>query len=223
MKFSTKRLLVIKANTQVIIIISGAVAIATFSLIASRALLNQQSYQGRVIDKKSKALVQIKKNVDAVTKLKTAYSSFQNETVNVIGGKAVGVGSNDGDNAKIVLDALPSKYDFPAFASSIEKVYYSSPLFKLESFGGGTDDEIGQLGVKISPKVAPVDMNFSMSFSGNHKSILAALDTLQRSIRPIKITALQLGGSDDQMTMSVTAKTYYQPGIVRSTKTEVIK
>ncbi len=222
MKFSTKRLLIVKANTQVTVMIAVATAITMFSLVASRALLNQQAYQGRVIDRKTKSLNQLKSNVAAVSKLQAAYLEFQNSAKNTIGGDSVGTKDRDGDNTKIILDALPSKYDFPALTSSIEKIFALVPTTKLESITG-SDDELNQLKTPASPSLSSVAIPFQISYSGSYLAIQSLLATLQSSIRPMQVNSIEFSGRDSAMKVKITAQTYYQPEKVRSLKTEVIK
>src|SRR6185436_19057656 len=96
--------------------------ITVFSLMASRGLLGQRSYQARVINEKGKAVKQLQSNVAATKSLVDSYSNFTSLSSNVLGGNPRGTGDKDGDNGKIVLDSLPSKYDFPALTTSLEKI-----------------------------------------------------------------------------------------------------
>ncbi len=221
MKFSTRRLMIIKSNSQIIFMISAATAITVFSLVASRALTNQMAYQGRVIDEKSKALSQIKNNVASVNKLITAYNELQGSTKNVISGNRDGIGDRDGDNIKIILDALPSKYDFPALTASIEKMFAYPQAPKLESITG-LDDEINQLKTSVDSS-APVAIPFQLTFSGKYASIQELLASLQLSIRPISVNSIDISGSESDMKIILTAQTYYQPEKIRNIKTKVIK
>src|SRR5689334_22008086 len=119
---STKRIQVSKATATIVGTIAAAAFIAVFSLIASQALLSQRAYQSRVIAGKEKAKKQLEDNIKAVNVLSTQYKAFIGTSQNIIGGNPSGSGERDGDNARIVLDALPSKYDFPALAASLEKI-----------------------------------------------------------------------------------------------------
>ena len=119
---SAKHLQINKANSNMVIIIAVAAFVVVFSLVASRALLEKSSYQRRVIAAKQKASNQLKANVEASKSLQASYKTFVSNPNNIIGGNPSGSGDNDGDNAKITLDALPSQYDFPALTSSLEKI-----------------------------------------------------------------------------------------------------
>lgn len=223
MKFSTKQLMINKANAQMVIMIGAASALVVFSLIASKSLLSQRTYQSRIITKKEKALKQLKSNVDAVKTLVSAYNQFENANENVIGGNPKGSGDRDGDNAKIVLDALPSQYDFPALATSLEKLVtaYKIQSLKIESITG-TDDELNQQKSPDTATPAPVDMPFSLSVSGTYAAIQSFVSTLERSIRPIQVLGITYSGKDADLKAEISAKTFYQPEKSLTIKTEEI-
>jgi hypothetical protein len=119
--FSTKRVAIDKASAQMVIAMAIASFVAVFSLIASNAVWSQHGYLSRVTKEKEKAHSQLQANVKAVDGLTSAYRAFVSTPTNVIGGPSDGTGDNGGDNARIVLDALPPQYDFPALTSSLEK------------------------------------------------------------------------------------------------------
>lgn len=220
-RFSTKQLMINKANAQMIIMIGMAAVIVAFSLVASKALLSQRGYQARVIDKKETALKQLKVNVEASKKLVASYTEFEARTTNVIGGDSLGKGDRDGDNAKLVLDALPSQYDFPALATSLEKLLTSSN-YTIESISG-VDDELNQQNNPGSPSPEPVDMPFEISVSASYPAIQALVATLNQSIRPFQVESIEFSGNENDLKMIISAKTFYQPGKNLTIKTEEIK
>ncbi len=207
---STKRLQINKANTMMVAVLAVASFVTVFSMIASKALLSQRAYQAKVIAQKRETLNTLKANNQAVTTLVTSYQAFVQTSENVIGGSPDGKGDKDGDNAKIILDALPSKYDFPALVTSLQKVLSGSGLGNINITG--TDDEVNQSSQTDSGTPQPVVMPFTASVTGNYKSLQNLLTVLERSIRPIQIQAIKLSGSDNDLVMEITAQTYYQPG-----------
>lgn len=221
LELSTKRILIDKANSTIVIVTAVASFIVVFSLIASKALVSQRSYQNKVIAGKEKAVKQLKTNIDSVNQLVTSYKSFVSTSTNVIGGSATGSGDRDGDNAKIVLDALPSKYDFPALTTSLEKIIKNGG-FKLNSIVG-TDDEINQAAKADESIPEPVEMPFQIGVTGNFNSIKDLLSTLERSIRPFYVDKIEIGGTDSNLTIGVTAKSYYQPEKALNIQSEAIK
>lgn len=209
-QISTKRIAIDKARAQMVAIVAVAVFVAVFCLVASKAVFSQNRYQARVISAKEKAHKQLKTNIDTFSDLQTAYNAFNSASTNVIGGNAKGTGDNDGPNSKIILDALPPTYDFPALVSSIEKVLTDSGL-QVSSISG-TDDQLNQQNNTSSPDPQPVSIPFSFTVSNaNYTSIGQLLFTLQHSIRPVAIDKLDISGGQNSMTATINAHTYYQP------------
>lgn len=222
LQLSTKRLQIDKANSTMIIVIAIAVFVAIFSLVASKALWSQRAYQARVITKKVQARDILKANVDSVSKLDTAYQSFVGTPDNLLGGDPNGTGPKDGDNAKLVLDALPSKYDFPALATSLEKLLTDNH-FIINSITG-TDDQLHQQGNQVSPNPQPVPMPFDFTVTANYADTQNLFKVFEQSIRPFQIQKVDLTAQDNgQVQTHVTAQTYYQPGKSLKIQTEVVK
>jgi hypothetical protein len=204
---STKHLQISKANT----VITATVAVASFltvaSLVAARSMLQTRSYQAKVINEKELAVKTLKENISAVDTLEIAYKEFVGRPTNIIGGNSTGTGERDGDNAQLVLDALPSKYDFPALTTSIEKVLTQNNFKIIEI--SGVDDEVAQ-GAKDATLPEIVEMPFSFTISGGYDAMHDLIKALERSIRPIQIKTLEFKADSGGLQLSVEAKSFYQ-------------
>lgn len=221
-KLSVKHLQIDKANQAVIAATIVGVVIVILGLFIGRAMLIRQAHQSRVISAKEIAVDQLKKNVEAKNKIVDSYKKFTSDPVNLIGGSADpnGLGEKDGDNARLILDALPSKYDFPALAASIEKLFFDKG-FSVDSISG-TDDEVNQSSVGPQGNPQLVEIAFGMQiketdFEGSKKVI----GLLERSIRPMKIQSISLtSGEGTSMQINLELLTYYLPekALVISTK-----
>lgn len=218
---SMKRVMIDKANARLVIVVSVAAFAAVFSLVAAKTLWSQAAYQGRVITAKQAALTQLEANVKAMDQLKPSYDAFVGATTNVIGGNSLGSGPQDGDNAKIILDALPSKYDFPALATNMETLVNDQSV-QLTSISG-VDDEVAQSSNVDSPSPQPVEMPFQLSVTTDYAKVQALVGAFERSIRPIKIQTISIDGSQGKLTMSISAVTYYQPAKSLNIRSEVVK
>jgi hypothetical protein len=219
---STKRLAITKANAQIVAIMAVASFLTVFCLIASKAVWSQTRYQARVTSADEKANQQLQQNIQSFGHLANSYDNFNSAAKNIIGGNPAGTGNNDGNNAKIILDALPDTYDFPALASSIEKILVSGS-FNASNITG-TDDQLAQQANLSSPTPKPVNMPFSFTVdNANYGSIQQLITTLQSSIRPIQIDSLTLSGGTTSMTVTINAHTYYQPAKNLSITKKVIQ
>lgn len=218
----TKRALISKANSTIVASTGIAAFLVVFCLIASKTLISQASYQGHVITAKKKALATLKSDLSARDTLVASYKSFVNTPQNLLGGNPSGSGDKDGDNAKIVLDALPSKYDFPALATSLEKLVTNQGL-TVQSITG-TDEEIIQSANQSSANPQPIAMPFEVQVAGSYDAIKGFVNSLENSIRPFQVQKVELSGPQQgSMTAIIDAQTFYQPEKSLNIKTEVVK
>lgn len=212
-----KRIQVDKTKTKLLAIVAGAAIITVFALMASKTYLSESNYLNRVTGAKEKALKQLKANKDAVSKLTASYKTFAESAPNALGGDPNGTAERDGDNGRLVLDALPSKYDFPALTSSIEKLLAGYSINDIT----GNDDSVQQ--DLAENEAGPVEMPFSITVTSDYKGMQALVSTFERSIRPFQILTLDFSGSNTALQANISAKTYYQPEKDLKTGTEVIK
>ena len=217
---STKRSLITKANSTIVITTGVTAFLVVFCLVASKTLLSQANYQNKVIGAKKDAVSQLKDNLSARDSLVSSYKSFINTPQNVLGGNPSGTGEQDGDNAKLVLDALPSKYDFPALTTSLEKMITAQNL-KIDSITG-TDEEATQ---DTSAQGVPqaVAMPFEVQVSGSYDAIKGLVDAFNKSIRPFQIQTIELSGNQGSMTATIAAQTFYQPEKTFTVQKETLK
>lgn len=218
----TKRAMIDKANTTTLIVAAVAAFVVMFSLVASKALFSQAAYQNRVISAKKETLQRLEDNLDARDDLVSAYKTFEDSPQNIIGGNPNGGASDkDGDNAKIVLDALPSKYDFPALTSSLEKLATMQAL-EIQSITG-TDDEIAQLSQQSSSEPKPVPIAFEFEVRGGYPQIRGLVDMFEKSIRPVQVQKLSVTTNDGAISATITGQTFYQPEKKLELRTKVVQ
>lgn len=182
--------------------ISLTVAVVIFSLVSTRALLKQSSHRSKVIKEKKLAATTLAKNDDSIGKLITSFKAFENAPESVIG--------TSEKNSKIVLDALPPKYDFPALATSLEKILTEGG-YTITAING-TDNEATESDTASSAAPKPVEIPFSIAVSGPYSKIKNLQAELERSIRPIYVTNVEISGSETDARLTLEAKTFYQPG-----------
>jgi len=219
---STKQVMIDKANLTVVVAVSVAAFVTIFSLVGTKALLSQRAYQSRVITAREKARDQLEANLKAADSLTNSYQQFVSSAENAIGGSATGSGERDGDNARIVLDSLPSKYDFPALTASLEKLVKGQGL-TLDTITG-VDDESNQQKAASSATPVPIEMPFKVTVKGGYDNVQAFVGVIERSIRPFNVNQLEFkAGEGTDVSLTIDAKSYYQPEKSFEFKSEVIK
>jgi hypothetical protein len=218
-RVSQKRTQVDKANTRMVVTVGIAAFVVVFSLVASYSLWVRMSHQSKVISEKETARNQLETNIATIEELQGAYKVFTETNDNVLGGNPQGQGDKDGDNAKIVLDALPSKYDFPGLTTSLEKMIKNNGS-SINSISG-TDDEVAQSGDPTQD--GPVEVPFELSATGTYQSTQDLLALLQRSIRPIQAQTIEFSGTNSDLIMNMKAVSYYQPERTLEVKKKVVE
>lgn len=209
LRSSVKHIQIDKANTIILVAATATVAILVFSIMATKMLFSQLGYQNKVIGLRSDANKQLVANINAVKSLETTYSTFEGSSESILGTKD--------KNSKIILDALPSKYDYPALVTSLDWLIKQSGCSVVGI--SGDDNEVKAEQDSIDPQ--PVEMPFQIVASGNYAAVQKLIKDMQKSIRPIKIISVSLNGKDSGMQASIKAVTYYQPakklGIIEKT------
>jgi len=215
---SEKHVKIGKENTKIVGAVGGAAFVVIFALFSIRVLVSQSLYQNRIIEEKGTTLDQLSDNINAAEDLRIAYQGFANEEQNVIGGDADGDDNNDGDNAKIVLDALPSVYDYPGLASSIEKVLTDGG-YGIDSVGGSEDTALSG----STDSSAPINIPYPFSVNASPADTKELLVTLERSIRPIYVDSLVIRSSQTGLRANIGARTFYQPAVDYQLESKVVQ
>jgi hypothetical protein len=199
--------------------------VTIFCLFSVKALLSQAAYQRKVLHARRVALKQLKSNIEASKQLETQFNQvFEgSDPVNIIGGKNTkdtNVSPPDGDNARIVLDALPSKYDFPALITSIAKIVSADNIGQPSV---SSTDESKTIDSKPAINPSPKMIQLNVSGTSSYTNVQNLIKDFERSIRPFDITNLQLGGNLSAMTVTAIANSYFQTAKSLDLQTEVIK
>jgi len=216
---SPKRLALAKANTQTVIISAVSAFIIVFCIVAINYLLGLRSYQQKIIDADQLANNQLTIVNSNAQRLTSAYNSFVSKNPTIINKPVVSAPIRY-NNATVILDALPSQYDFPAMITSIDKILQSDNL-DVQSIGGTDQSTSTSSSPSTNPQPVAMPFNFTIQ-NANYASLQTLFLQLELSIRPIQIQSINLSGTDSSMTLSVNAQTYFQPGKVFKIGSETI-
>lgn len=222
---SVKHLQIDKARSNVLAIIAIAVIIIVFCLMSTKALLGQAAYQRRVINARHAGLQQLQANVTAAKQLVTEYNQvFEGSSpTNLIGGqntKDTNAVPPNGDNARIILDALPSKYDYPALLTSINYILTKDGAQSVSITG---NDESATANNDPTTNPQPVPISLTVSGSDSYSGVQTIVRDFERSVRPFNVSGMQLTGGESNMNFSIDVTTYYQPAKSLDLTTKGIK
>jgi heme exporter protein D len=222
-----KRQQIEKAGRSMFVWVAVAAVAVSICVVTVQFLFQQWSYNNRVLDAKYKAADTLSKNIDNAKKLQDAVNAL------VSNDSLASVKTNPEDpNTKSVLDALPSKFDATALATSLQQAILSRSGVTIEGIEVPSDPGSPGAGASTSQTTStsptattatPQEMKFTVTVSGSFDKIRSMMLDLERTIRPIKVTDITLNGDDAAMTATVTGVTYYQPSKSAEIKQEVVK
>jgi hypothetical protein len=222
-KISSKHIEIDKNQSTIILVIAIATIVTVFCLMSSRALLSKAAYQRKVINERQKSLTQLEKNVkDAQVFLGQYNNVFNGDSPkNIINGRNIKDPSAkppDGSNPRIVLNALPTTYDFPALVTSLAFILSSNNISAPSIVGLDSSVTIdSKPSANPQPGIIPVSISGTTTYAGAEKLI----KDLERSIRPFDATKLSLSGSGATV-VNLDVNTYFQPAkILTVTQKEV--
>ena len=219
---SIKHGLIDKANKRVVVLTSVAGFVVVFTIVAANTLIGQIAYQDKVISARKDALQTAQTNLKNVRQLVSQYEAFNGTTQNVIGGDTATIGNGNGDNAQIIINALPSRYDFPALTASLEYLAQKNGL-KLTGITAIDDEVVQQTNVSSTAPV-PVEIPFEMTVEGTNEAVQALIKDFSASIRPFQVRQLKMTASDDGViSATITAATYFQPAKSLNVREEPVK
>ena len=221
-----KRQQIENAGRSMFIWVAIASVAVSVCIVTAQFLFQRWTYNNRVLTAKYKASDQLSKNITNAKQLQTAINDL------VSNDDLASVKTNTDDpNTKSVLDALPSNFDATAWATSLQKAILSHSGVAIEGIDvPSQQDQTATAGSTTPTSSAastadptPQEMKFNVTVSGSYDKIRNMMLDLERTIRPIKVTALTLDGNDAAMTATVSGVTYYQPSKTASVKQEAVK
>jgi hypothetical protein len=212
-RLSAKAVQISKDQSQLLITVIVATLLSVFCLFSVKNLVAKSIYQGRVISARHKSADQIKTDIRNANTLVAQYKDvfIGDNGQNIIGGKNdanVYAIPPNGDNGRIVIDALPTSYNFPALLTSLQQMMNSNNLGS-QSIGGTDQTATADNSPSGSPK--PVNMDMIVSGTGTYINAAHFIHDLERSIRPFDITSLSLSGNESSLIVNLNVTTYYQP------------
>lgn len=205
-------------------VVAAAVAVS-FCIATGQYLFTKWEYNNKILGAKYKAADTLGKNITAATELKKQVDAL------VANSDLASVKTNPDDSTtKSVLDALPISNDTAALATSLQQAILNRSGVTVESITVPPEVEIGteagdaEAAAATAPTGAqPQEVKFSFVVSGSFDKIKTLTSDLERTIRPIKVTAVIMNGNDANLRASFEAITYYQPAKSVNATEETVK
>jgi hypothetical protein len=208
-----KRQQIAHANRSMFIWVAGASVIVAFALVVGQFLFQQMLFNEKVLNEKRTTDNTLSENIKAADGLKREVNTLLAND-NLAESRAKPTDSN----LQVVLDALPTKLDGLNLGTSLQSVLLAGTARSIEALSvdstsaGSEEDEaaVEDASVTTGSSDAPQEITFRFTVGGDFNNIRNALRALDRSIRPIQVTAINIEGTDNNLNATVEAKTYYQ-------------
>ena len=212
-----KRTQISKANRTMFLWVAGASALVGIAVVAAIFLGQKLFFNEKVLYAKNKTVSVLNENNRVVADLKTNVRVLD---TNADLAKVKATGSDQ--TIRVILDALPSDANSLALGASLQsKLLAGIPGLTLVSLQvdpvQGIESLTGAGTVSSSNAASSVaattdnQITFQFSVTGNQASLLQALTNLERSIRTIDITSLQIQNQGSSQVMTVQGRAFYQP------------
>lgn len=212
-----KRQQIQQANKIVFIWVAIAAVAITVALVLAQFMMKQFFFNTKVIAAQVKTNDTLVKNIEVYEPLKTDVSKL------VANQDLARLRVQDTDSAlQVIIDAMPTEDEPIALIASLQQVV-------LAKSGALISDVSLQQAAPGAETIDPTTLSgvqpviFSVKASGSYDSIKKLMQDMQNSIRPISVTGLKVSGSNSNMSVEITASTFYAPPRTVEMTKETIK
>jgi hypothetical protein len=221
-----KRSQIAKANKTMFIWIAVASALVGSAIVVSIFLAQKAFFNEKVLFEKQNTISNLDYNNKVAPDLENQIRVLDtNEAL-------TSAKANESDQAiQVILDALPSEGNSLALGASLQnKLLTGIPgLTSLESLQ--VDPIIGIESLSADPTTVDAStitgggnvITFNFSVKGSQDALKKVLQNLERSIRQIDITSIQIETQQNVQIMTVQAKAYYEPAKTIELQNKAVK
>jgi len=223
-----KRQQIANANRTMFMWVAIVSALVGIAIVGSVFLFQQAMFNEKVLKLKSTTASTLRSNNKAIPELEN-----QVREMNTNQALTDAMAPNQTQPIRVVLDALPSDANSPAFGSSLQSKFLDDPALKIESLNvdpvAGVESQTDSSVVNASSSDTKnseheITFRFSVSTDINNVSALKALlQKLERSIRAIDLTSLKIETQGARIVLSVEGRAFYEPAKTVELKEKTVK
>jgi hypothetical protein len=175
------------------------------------------SYQGKVIDAKTETAETLSKNVEENIPDLTSNVNALTSNTNL---ERLRRDQSKYSIFQVVVDSVPMFGDQVALGASLQREILPKSGVTVEQIqvvngagGSSTIDMVGSATSTNTNTPTSQTMTFSISVSGSYNQIQAMLKDIERTIRPISINTISIQGTNDNLSVTINAITYFIPKV----------
>lgn len=221
-----KRTQISMANRMMFLWVAGVSIVFGFALVGTIFLTQMLLFNERVLQEKDKTVAILKTNNDNIQDLESQIRILDTNQA-LIDSKA-----EPGDQAiQVILDALPSDANSLALGASLQNKLLAGiegltlnslqvdPVLGVESLTGDASVE------NASPSSSDTqnEITFRFSVSGDEKTLQQVLSNLEKSIRTIDVTSINIESQGSTRALTVQARAFYESARIVQLKDKTVK
>jgi len=210
-----KRQQIARANRMMFMWVAGVSVVVGVAIVVALFLVQKALFNEKVLAEKTNTASSLEKNNEVIDELKDEIRVLNtNEALRSI------TESGETQPVQVILDALPSDANSSALGSSLQEKFLNDPALTIESLNVDPIAGIEALGdTNVQDLSATTDsgenqINFRFSVSTgveNASALKSLLQRLERSIRAINITMLDIETQGNRLILSVEGHAFYEP------------
>ena len=222
-----KRTQIAKANRTMFVWIAGASALVGFAVVVAIFLGQKVIFNERVLAAKGKTVATLQADIAQVPQLED-----QVRVLNTNSALSSIKVASDEQPVQVILDALPSDANSSALGASLQNVLLagigglSISSLQVTPVAGVEDLSSNSSTTTTSDITSSTDQNaisFHAVLLGSQANFQQALQNIEKSIRIIDITRLEITSSGSQLTMTIDGNGFYEPATTLQLQKEPIK
>ena len=210
-----KRQQIAGTRQQMFIWVAAASAAIVICVMVGINFIQRINYQMKVNSKVTATADTLDSSVDSIDGLINNVNTLRpNPQLNLPNLK-----TDDSTVFQVAIDALPTENDSVSLSSSLQNRILSQSGVTIESISVDSilptasyleddDDALSEIAYPVAQTIS-----FNVSVVGPYDSVKQLLLDIERTIRPISIDASTLEGTDEMLSATITATTYYSPSV----------
>lgn len=223
-----KRQQIANANRMMLIWVAAVSAIVGIAAVASLFLIQKAWFNEKVLAEKGETASTLTENNKVVEALKNEI-----RVLNTNEALKSSMAQGETQPIQVVLDALPSDVNSSAFGSSLQEKFLNDPKLNIESLvvdpvagvESQADENVQDASSdEDSGSENKINFRFSVSSDVNDANALKELlQRLERSIRAINITMMEVETQGNRLILSVDGHAFYEPAKTVELKDKTVK
>lgn len=218
-----KRTQIEATNRVMFIWVAGVSVLLGFTIVGSIFLVQMIFFNEKVLAEKGKTVATLDVNNKNIVELQDQVRALDTNQA------LASIKTPSEDKAiQVVLDALPSDANSLALGASLqEKLLANISGLTLNSLQvdavAGIESLNESANYASSSAVGENEISFNFSVSGSQVALKQVLVNLEKSIRTINVTSLQIENEGTGLNMKINAKAYYEPARTVELKDKTVK